>query len=103
MTAVWVTIAALTAINFAIRAVGPVVVGGRALPAWAGSLVVALPSALLTALVVTETFADGRHLVLDARAAGVAAAIVVLLARRGLLVALVAAAATTALVRALGG
>jgi hypothetical protein len=37
---------------------------------------VLLPVALLAALTVTGTFASGRHLVVDARAAGLAAAIV---------------------------
>lgn len=100
MTAVWTSIAALTVICFAIKATGPVVLGGRGLPAWAVRLIALLPAALLTALVVTQTLADGRRLVLDARAAGVAVAVLALLARRGMLVTLLLAAATAALVRA---
>ena len=60
-----------------------------------------LPVALLMALVAVGTFADGRHLVLDARAAGLAAAVVALLLRAPFLVVVIAAAAVTALVRAL--
>lgn len=100
MNAVWTAIATLTVITFAIKAAGPVALGGRELPRWAERLIVLLPAALLTALVITQTFADGDRLVLDARSAGVAAAIVALLLRRGMLVTLVAAAAATALVRA---
>src|SRR3954465_4080246 len=59
-----------------------------------------LPVALLMALVAVGTFADGRHLVLDARAAGLAAAVLALLLRAPFLVVVFVAAAVTALVRA---
>ncbi len=58
-----------------------------------------LPVALLMALVAVGTFADGRHLVLDARAAGLAAAGVALLLRAPFLLVVLSAAAVTALVR----
>ncbi len=52
---------------------------------------------------MTNTFAVGQQLVLDARAVGLAAAVVALLLRAPfLVVVLVAAAATAAQVRALG-
>src|SRR3954451_25365938 len=60
-----------------------------------------LPVALLMALVAVGTFVDGRHLVLDARAAGLAAAVVALLLRALFLVVVITAAAVTALDRAL--
>lgn len=101
MSAVWISIGVMTVITVAIKAVGPVVLGGRDLPGWAERLVVLLPAALLTALVMTQTFADGAKLVLDARAAGLAAAVVALVLRQNMLVTLFAAAGTTALVRAL--
>lgn len=101
MSAVWTAIAALTVITFVVKAAGPVLLGGRELPRPAERLVVLIPAALLPALVVTQAFADGARLVLDARAAGLAAAVLALLLRRGMLVTLCAAAATTALVRAL--
>jgi branched-subunit amino acid transport protein len=99
---VWIAIAALTVICFVIKAVGPVALGGRELPKWADRLIALVPSALLPALVVVETFSDGRELVLDARAGGLAAAIVALALGRGMLVVLLVAAATTAGLRALG-
>jgi len=102
MTAVWTAIGVMTVITFAVKALGPVVLGGRDLPGWAERLVALLPAALLTALVMTQAFADGAKLVLDARAAGLAAAVLALGLRRNMLVTLVAAAGTTALVRALG-
>ena len=61
-----------------------------------------LPIALLCALVVTNTFAVGQQLVLDARAVGLAAAVVALLLRAPFLVVVLVAAAATAAVRALG-
>lgn len=64
-----------------------------------------LPVALLSALVVVQTFAapaGGHGLVLDARAAGLAAAVVALLLRAPFLVVVIVAAATAAGLRALG-
>jgi hypothetical protein len=56
--------------------------------------------ALLAALVVTETFGEDGHLVLDERAVGVAVAAIALALRAPVLAAVALAAATTALVRA---
>jgi hypothetical protein len=58
-----------------------------------------LPVALLAALAVLETFVDGHHLVLDARAAGVAAALVAHRAGAPFLAVVGIAAATAALLR----
>jgi hypothetical protein len=60
---------------------------------------VLLPVALLAALVVVQAFATGRHLELDARAAGLAVAAVAVLLRAPFLLVVVAAAVTAALVR----
>ena len=60
-----------------------------------------VPVALLAALVVVQTFADGRSLALDPRAAGLAAGAVALALRAPFLVLVVVAAAAAALVRAL--
>jgi branched-subunit amino acid transport protein len=58
-----------------------------------------IPVALLAALVGTQTFASGQHLVLDVRAAALAVAIVAVLLRAPFLVVVVAASATAALLR----
>ena len=58
-----------------------------------------LPVALLAALVATQTFATGSHLVLDVRAAALAVAVVAVLLRAPFLVVVVAGAATAALLR----
>jgi branched-subunit amino acid transport protein len=99
---VWIAIAAMTVIGFTIKASGPVALGGRELPDWAWRLIALVPSALLPALIVVETFSDGRDLVIDARAAGLAAAMVALMLRGSMLVVVLVAAAVTAAVRALG-
>lgn len=61
----------------------------------------ALPVALLAALIGLQTLTDGRTLVLDARAAGVAVAVLAQWRRAPFLVVVGAACLTTALVRAL--
>jgi hypothetical protein len=61
---------------------------------------VLLPVPLLAGLVVVQTFAGDRALVLDARAAGLAVAAALVLLRAPFLLVVVAAAATAALVRA---
>jgi uncharacterized membrane protein len=60
-----------------------------------------LPVALLATLIATQTVSTGRHLVVDARLAGVAVAVVAQLLRAPFLVVVGAAVATTALVRLL--
>lgn len=60
-----------------------------------------IPVALLAALVGTQTFATGTHLVVDVRAAALAVAAVAVLFRAPFLVVVVAAAATAALLRVL--
>lgn len=58
-----------------------------------------LPVALLAALIATQTFATGQHLVIDVRAAGLAVAAVAVLLRAPFLVVVAAGAATAALLR----
>jgi membrane-associated phospholipid phosphatase len=60
-----------------------------------------IPVALLAALVGTQTFATGQHLVLDVRAAALVVAIVAVVLRAPFLVVVAAAAATAALLRVL--
>jgi branched-subunit amino acid transport protein len=100
MTAVWTTIGVLTVVSATIKATGPVLVGGRELPGWATRIIALLAPALLAALVVVDTFADGKSLVLDARAAGLAAAGIAVALRAPIIVVILLAAAVTALVRA---
>jgi branched-subunit amino acid transport protein len=100
MTAVWTTIGVLAVVSAAIKATGPVLVGGRELPGWAARIIALLAPALLAALVVVDTFADGKSLVVDARAAGLAAAGIAVALRAPIIVVILLAAAVTAVVRA---
>jgi branched-subunit amino acid transport protein len=101
VTAVWLTIAALALATAAIRAAGPVLLGGRELHPRLISVVALLAPTLLAALVVTQTLGTEDGLDVDARLAGVGAAGVTIAARGSALLAVLAAAAVTALVRAL--
>ena len=60
-----------------------------------------IPIALLAALVATQTFSTGQHLVLDVRAAALGVAIIAVVLRAPFLVVVAAAAATAALLRLL--
>ena len=100
MTEVWITIAGLTAATMALKAAGPLIVGGRELPERALAVIALLAPALLTALVLTGTFTDDGELTVDARAAGLACAALAVLLRAPLLVTVLVAAVGTAAVRA---
>jgi uncharacterized membrane protein len=100
VTTLWATIVAVALASAAIKAAGPVLVGGRELPPRAVGVVALLAPALLSALVITETFGEDQHLVLDERAIGVAVAAVALALRAHVLLAVALAAASTAVVRA---
>jgi branched-subunit amino acid transport protein len=103
VTDVWVTILVLTAATAAIRASGPVLLGGRELPDLAFRVIALLAPALLAALVMVETFTDmDGDLELGPQAAGLAAAGGVLAWNRAaVLPAITLAAVATAAVRAI--
>jgi branched-subunit amino acid transport protein len=102
VSAVWTAIAVVAVLNFAIKATGPIALGGRPLPPPARRVVALLAPALLAALVVVDTFSDGHALVLDARLAGLGAAALALTARAPLVVVVLVAPAAAAAARALG-
>lgn len=101
MTDVWITIGVLAVGTAIIKAIGPVSVGGREMPARAAAVIALFAPALLAALVVQETFSHDGELVIDARAAGMAGAALALLAKLPMLAVVTIAAAVTAGVRAL--
>jgi branched-subunit amino acid transport protein len=102
MTAGWVVVLVVGAATVAIKAIGPVLLGGRELPPRVLDVVRLLAPAVLAALVVVQVFGADGGLAVDARVVGLAAALVALLLRAPLLVVVVAAAVATALVRLLG-
>ncbi len=97
----WPAIFALAVGSYALKAMGLLGFGGRAVPERARSAFTLIPAALLAALIAVQTFADGRHLTIDARVAGLGAAAVAVLARRSFLTVVVVGAVATAIVRAL--
>ena len=101
MTEVWITIAGLTAATVAIKAAGPLLVGDRELPPGAYAVISLLAPALLTALILTDTFAREQDLTVDARAAGLACAGVAVALRAPLLLTVLVAAVGAAAVRAI--
>jgi hypothetical protein len=97
----WILVGCLVATTAAIKAAGPVTLGGRELPARAIGVIALLAPALLAALVVTETFGgENSELTLDERALGVTGAGAVIVLRGGILLAMAVAMALTAGARA---
>jgi branched-subunit amino acid transport protein len=82
-----------------LKATGPVLLGGRQLPARLDAVVRLAGPALLAALVATNTFAYGQRLTIDARVVGLGVAAVAIRFRAPALLVIVLAAAATALVR----
>ena len=99
MTAVWVVIAALALATAALKLAGPLALGGLPLPVRALNVVELLASALLAALVVVETFGNGRSLILDARVLGAVFAVIAVWRRAPMIVVVIGAAAVTAVAR----
>ena len=99
MSALWVSIVAVTLASAAIKAAGPILAGGRELPPKSSAVLALLTPALLAALVVTGTFGEGGHLTIDEKALGVGVAAVALALRTPVLLAVVLAAVVTALAR----
>jgi branched-subunit amino acid transport protein len=95
----WITVVATGVGTIVLKAVGPVGVAGRELPARVSQLLAMVGPAILAALVVTETFAHGRSLVVDARLAGVGAGAVAILLRAPLWAVIVAGGVATAAAR----
>jgi branched-subunit amino acid transport protein len=100
MTAVWITIVLLTIGTVAIKASGPIALGGRDLPPRLNGVVVRLAPALLSALVVVETFGRDHTLAVDESAVGLAAAALALACKLPMVVVVIIAAAVTAALRA---
>lgn len=101
MTAtIWWTIAGVAVTTAAIKAFGPVVLGGRELPPRFAGVVVLTAPAVLAALIATSILADGTRLTVGAETVGVAAAAAVAWWRRSPLLAVLTAATVTALLRA---
>jgi branched-subunit amino acid transport protein len=87
-------------ITWAIKAAGPVALGGRELPPRFSAFVALLAPALFAALLVTQVLADGDELAVGADTAGLAAAGLAFWRGVPMVGGVLIAAATTALLRA---
>ena len=103
MSATWVVVILVGALTIAIKALGPLLLGGRPLPQRLTGVVALAAPALLAALVAVNTFGGDRDLVLDARIPGVLAGAVAITLRAPMLLVVVVAALVTAAVRAVAG
>jgi branched-subunit amino acid transport protein len=95
----WLLVALCAVTTFAIRAFGPIAVGGRTFGPRTSRVLALLPAALLSALVVTETVIADGELDVDARLAGVVAAGVLLWLEASVIWVVIGAAAFTAALR----
>lgn len=100
---IWIAIAATAVGCYAVKLIGLLIPAGVLERPLVQRLAALLPVALLAALTAQQTFADGRVLVVDAKAAGLAAAAVALILRAPFLLVVAAAVVVTAGVRAIAG
>lgn len=98
---IWMLIVLVAVVTAAIKAAGPIALGGRELPGWFSSIVTVMPAAVLTALVVTVALADGAKLSIGPDTAGVAAAGIVAWRGGSVILCVLVAAAVTAGLRAI--
>lgn len=101
MSTTGAVIAGCALLTVCIKAVGPVALGGRELPAWFDDVVALLAPALLAALIVTQIFADETQIGVGPDAVGVGAGAFVMWRFGSIVGCVVVAAAVTAGVRAL--
>lgn len=97
----WTMVFLLAGGAFAFKVLGLVIVGDRRLPLVVERCLALIPAALITALVVRDTFSVGQHLELNARAAGVAAAVLAAWRKAPIIVVIVVGAAVTGAIRAI--
>ena len=95
----WTLIILLTLGAYGFKVTGLVFLGGRSLPPMFERCLALIPAAVVTALVMKDTFTNGQELVLDARALGIAVAGIAAWRKAPLIVVIVLGAAVTALVR----
>jgi branched-subunit amino acid transport protein len=96
----WTFVFVLAATAYAFKVLGLVIIGDRALPPVLDRCLGLIPAALISAIIVKDTFSVGQHLQLDARAAGVGVAVIAAWRKLPLIAVIVIGAGVTALVRA---
>jgi branched-subunit amino acid transport protein len=98
---IWTLIALCAVATAAIKAAGPIALGGRDLPRAFTGVIALMAPALLAALVCVSALADGKHLGIGADTVGVAVAGVVLWRGASVITGVAVAAVITAALRAL--
>ena len=98
----WLVLVVLATGTYLLKSAGPLLLGNRTLPPALERVFNLMPGALLAALVMTAAFARKGHLVLDARAVGLAAAVLALSRKAGFITVVLVAAVCAALARRLG-
>ena len=101
MSTIVIVIGGCALVTAAIKAAGPIALGGRDLPPRFTAVVVLLAPALLAALVVTQALADGDRLAVGADTAGVLAGGLVAWRWGSIIACVVVAAGVTAALRAM--
>jgi branched-subunit amino acid transport protein len=101
MSEAWLVVVTVGGATMAMKALGPVLLGGRDLPRPVAAAIRLLAPAVLAALVVVQAVGGDREIVVDERIVGLGAAFIALLLRAPLVVVVLVAAGSTALLRVL--
>ncbi|MFL5846602.1 MAG: AzlD domain-containing protein [Solirubrobacteraceae bacterium] len=96
----WPALLAFAAATYAMKAIGPLVIGARPLRPRLEQVLGLLAVPLLAGLILVQTFDGGERIVADARVPALAVAALLVWRRAPFLVVVLAAAATAALLRA---
>lgn len=97
----WGVVLILGAGAYVFKVLGLVVIGDRSLPPVLERCIGLIPAALIAAIIVKDTFSVGKHLQIDARAAGIGTAVVLAWKRAPFIAVVLAGAAVTAVIRVL--
>ncbi|WP_058042672.1 AzlD domain-containing protein [Streptomyces roseifaciens] len=103
MTGLWLAVLLVGAVSMALKATGPVLLGGEELPAAMQRVVTLMAPTLLAALIATQMFGQGKSLVIDARAVGLVVGAFGVWRQWPTLLVVVLGAAATALTRLVTG
>jgi branched-subunit amino acid transport protein len=97
---VWLLILGCVVTTVAIKAAGPVLLGGRELPPVVVRVIACMAPALLAALVVTSAFTEGHRFHVGAEVAGMTAGGLLMWRGRSVVLAVLVAMVVTAAIRA---
>ncbi len=96
----WLLVLSLAVGAYGFKVLGLIVIGRHTPPAAVNRCLALIPAAVITALIVKDSFSVGHDLVLDARSVGFGAAVLAAWFKAPLILVIVMGAAATAGVRA---